>query len=195
MHFVNFNVFTAGLECFEGMKAYKSLSNSSDVLLFRPELNMERLINSMNRLQMPTEDIQISELLSCIKKLVHLDQDWIPYGEGYSLYLRPTVICTDPYLGLAPPKQLLLYVITSPVGPYYSNKRFNPVRLTCDSNDIRAWPGGTGSSKIGGNYGPTIRASALAMKSGFDQVLWLFGDNDEITEVGSMVRLFDKCNE
>ena len=78
-------------------------------------------------------------------------------------------------------------MITCPVGPYYSSGSFQPVTLTCDTKDIRAWPGGTGSSKIGGNYAPTIRASSEAARLGYDQVLWLFGDDDEITEVGSMV--------
>ena len=142
---------------------------------------------------MPTEDIDPNELLTCIQKLVQLDKNWIPEGEGYSLYIRPTVISTHPYLGVAPTKRMLLYVITCPVGPYYSSKNFNPVRLTCDTKDVRAWPGGTGCSKIGGNYGPTIKASTEAAKNGFDQVLWLFGEDDEITEVGSMVRAILFC--
>lgn len=175
-----------GLECFEGMKAYKSLSDPDNLLLFRPDLNIQRLKNSMNRLQMPTEDIDASELISCITKLIRLDQDWIPHGEGYSLYLRPTVISTHPYLGVAKAENLLLYVITSPVGPYYAAGGFQPVKLTCDTRDVRAWPGGTGANKIGGNYGPTIQASSEAAKKGFDQVLWLYGDKDEVTEVGSM---------
>lgn len=180
------SVLHYGLECFEGMKAYKSLSDPSKVLLFRPELNMQRLINSMNRLELSTEDLDPDELLKCIKQLVYLDKDWIPQGEGYSLYLRPTVISTYPYLGVVPSKSMLLYVITSPSGPYLVSKSFQPVRLTCDTKDIRAWPGGTGASKIGGNYGPTIKASTEAAKAGFNQVLWLYGEKDEITEVGSM---------
>ena len=59
------------------------------------------------------------------------DKDWIPSGEGYSLYIRPTVIATHPFLGLSPPDDLLLYVITSPVGGYYASG-FEPVRLTAD---------------------------------------------------------------
>jgi len=174
-----------GLECFEGMKAYKSLSDPTSLRLFRPELNMQRLTNSMERLHMSTDDLHTEELISCIKELVTLDQNWIPHGEGYSLYLRPTVISTTPYLGVAAPTEMLLYVIASPVGPYYKSG-FNPVRLTSDTADVRAWPGGTGNSKLGGNYGPTIKASAEAAERGYDQVLWLFGEHDEITEVGAM---------
>lgn len=188
------SVLQYGLECFEGMKAYKSISDPSRLLLFRPDLNMNRLKNSMDCLRMPTEDLDGDELLSCIKSLVSLDKDWIPHGDGYSLYLRPTVISTTPSLGLAAPTSMLLYVITCPVGPYYQSG-FQPVRLTADSVDVRAWPGGTGGNKLGGNYGPTIKASDEAASRGYDQVLWLFGKDDEITEVGSMNLFFLLDNE
>mmetsp|Transcript_5790 Transcript_5790/g.10097 ORF Transcript_5790/g.10097 Transcript_5790/m.10097 type:complete len:174 (-) Transcript_5790:594-1115(-) len=136
-----------GLSCFEGMKAYKALNDGS-LRLFRPDRNMERLSGSMERLQMPGWDFDQNELVACIAELVRLDQDWIPTGEGYSLYLRPTVISTHKFLGLAAPTSLLLYVIASPVGPYYKSG-FDPVRLTADSGFIRAWPGGTGDAKVG----------------------------------------------
>ena len=113
------------------------------------------------------------------------DRDWIPSGRGYSLYLRPTVISTHPYLGLSPPDSLLLYVITSPVGPYYATG-FDPVRLTTDTPYVRAWPGGSGSSKIGGNYGPTMMPGAEAQKRGYSQILWIFGEEEYVTEVGAM---------
>ena len=174
----------SGLQCFEGMKAYKSLSEGDDsVRLFRPDKNMERLSNSMDRLHMPGADFDRDELTKLIQQLVLLDKDWIPDGEGYSLYIRPTVIATHPYLGLAAPNSLLLYVITSPVGPYYKSG-FDPIKLTADTPYVRAWPGGTGSNKVGGNYAPTMKAAAQAAKEGYSQVLWLY--NDEITEVGAM---------
>mmetsp|Transcript_23939 Transcript_23939/g.51693 ORF Transcript_23939/g.51693 Transcript_23939/m.51693 type:complete len:398 (-) Transcript_23939:3066-4259(-) len=174
-----------GLECFEGMKAYKSITDSSDLRLFRPDLNMKRLKDSMSRLSMPGNDFDSQELIKCIGELVRLDKDWIPSGEGYSLYLRPTVIATHPFLGLSPPDDLLLYVITSPVGPYYASG-FDPVRLTADTPYVRAWPGGSGSSKIGGNYGPTMKPGAEAMSRGYSQILWVFGEDDYVTEVGAM---------
>lgn len=112
------------------MKAYRSLLEDDDSIhLFRPDKNMERLSNSMRRLQMPGADFNHEELIRCIGELVKLEKDWIPSGEGYSLYLRPTVIATHPYLGLASPDNLLLYVITSPVGPYYKTG-FNPIKAS-----------------------------------------------------------------
>jgi len=177
-----------GLECFEGLKAYKSLSEDNSVRLFRPDCNMERLSNSMNRFHFACWDFDRNELLKCIKELVKLDQDWIPEGEGYSLYLRPTVIATNPFLGLAEPQQVLLYVICSPVGPYYKTG-FKPVRLTADTEFVRAWPGGTGHVKVGGNYASTMKAAAQASDHGYGQVLWLFEGKDGekyVTEVGAM---------
>jgi branched-chain amino acid aminotransferase len=192
-----------GLQCFEGMKAYKSLidangdkcNNDDDELrLFRPEMNMRRLAGSMDRLHMPGADFDHDELIRCIAELVKLDSKWIPQGEGYSLYLRPTVIATHRFLGLAPTDSLLLYVICSPVGPYYKSG-FKPVRLTADTPFVRAWPGGTGSSKIGGNYGPTMKPQGIAVESGYAQILWLWGVNDEITEVGAMNVFFFLLNK
>lgn len=138
--------FCSGLACFEGMKAYKTIPDQS-LRLFRPDLNMKRLSRSMDRLHMPGYDFDQKELIECIKELVRVDEKWIPSGEGYSLYIRPTVIATHPYLGVAAPESLLLYVICSPVGPYYKSG-FAPVRLTADTPYVRAWPGGTGSAKV-----------------------------------------------
>lgn len=174
-----------GLQCFEGMKAYKSVNDSNDIRLFRPQLNMKRLSNSMDRLCMPGSDFDPEELIDCIAKLVRLDQDWIPTEEGYSLYIRPTVISTHPYLGVAAPNEILLYVITCPVGPYYTSG-FAPVRLTADTPYVRAWPGGTGAAKVGGNYAGCMKPQKHANKKGYSQILWLFGEEGEITEVGAM---------
>lgn len=88
-----------GLQCFEGMKAYKSLGDES-LRLFRPDKNMERLSNSMYRLHMPGADFDRKEFEKCIAELVKVDKKWIPSGEGYSLYIRPTCIATHPFLGL-----------------------------------------------------------------------------------------------
>jgi branched-chain amino acid aminotransferase len=189
------------LQCFEGMKAYKPLLSSSsstntdqqlptktnEIRLFRPEKNMERLSGSMKRLGMPGYNFPHQELIHCIAQLVRLDESFIPTSTtpGYALYIRPTVIATHPFLGLCPPEQLLLYVICSPVGPYYKSARFAPIKLIASSVDqIRAWPGGTGYSKIGANYAGTMLAQQYALQKGYEQVLWLL--DDTITEVGSM---------
>ena len=119
------------------------------------------------------------------QELVRLDKRWIPAAAGYSLYLRPTVIATWPYLGVSTAKSLKLFVLACPVGPYYATG-FKPTTLFADGEHVRAWPGGTGDSKLGGNYAPTIRHLNAVAARGFSQTLWLFGPAGEVTEVGTM---------
>ena len=180
-----------GIQCFEGMKCYLSDGVASGtggrLRLFRPELNMKRLNDSMQRLAMPGFDG--GEMIELIKELVRIDKSWVPEGDGYSLYLRPTAIGTHPYLGVDVSKAVKLFVICSPVGPYYP-QGFKPVSLYADSENKRAWPGGTGSYKVGGNYGPTILPAKDAMAKGYNQVLWMFGDDDQVTECGAMNLFF-----
>eukprot|EP01099_Mayorella_cantabrigiensis_P002730 TRINITY_DN2205_c0_g1_i2.p1 TRINITY_DN2205_c0_g1~~TRINITY_DN2205_c0_g1_i2.p1 ORF type:complete len:432 (-),score=91.01 TRINITY_DN2205_c0_g1_i2:298-1533(-) len=168
-----------GLECFEGMKAYKDASG--EVRLFRPDKNIERFQTSSTRLTLPTFDN--NELLEAIKRLVDIDRDWVPAQRGYSLYIRPFAICTQPELGVSPVHESSLIILCSPVGPYYP-EGFKPVSLYADSLNVRAAPGGVGSFKVGANYGPTVFLQKQAAGLGFSQVLWLY--NDLITEVGTM---------
>eukprot|EP01059_Diplonema_ambulator_P031848 TRINITY_DN598_c0_g2_i1.p1 TRINITY_DN598_c0_g2~~TRINITY_DN598_c0_g2_i1.p1 ORF type:complete len:380 (+),score=119.36 TRINITY_DN598_c0_g2_i1:70-1209(+) len=172
------------LQCFEGLKAYRRKDGS--VYLFRPDMNSKRMNRSTERLALPTFDN--AEFEKVLKELVKLDKEWIPQEKGYSLYIRPTVISTDVCLGVAPPKAAQLFIITCPVGPYYKSG-FKPVKLLADAENVRAWQGGTGSYKVGGNYAPTILPQVKAAKSGYSQILWL-GPNETITEVGAMNLMF-----
>jgi branched-chain amino acid aminotransferase len=153
--------------------------------MFRPDCNMERMNTSMERLALPNFDGD--GLVECMKELLKIDKDWIPQGEGYSLYIRPTGISTHPCVGVARAASAKIYVILSPVGPYYP-EGFAPVKLLAGDEYVRAWPGGTGDTKIGGNYGPTILPQSEAAAKGFQQLMWLFADGDEhlVTEVGTM---------
>lgn len=170
------------IELFEGMKAFRGADNH--IRLFRPMLNMERMHRSADRSCLPLFDK--AELLECIKKLVEIDQDWVPFSQNASLYIRPTFIGTEPSLGVSPPGRAMLFVIVGPVGPYFATGSFNPVSLLADPAFVRAWKGGVGAYKMGGNYGPTIAVQNEAVKRGCQQVLWLHGENEEITEVGTM---------
>lgn len=125
------------------------------------------------------------ELTKLIAKLVSLDSNWIPSEPGYSLYIRPTLIGTQAALGVHPANDALLFVISSPVGPYYKTG-FKPVALEADPSLVRAWPGGVGQYKLGANYGPGIRVQMEAAKRGYQQNLWLFGEEHWLTEVGTM---------
>lgn len=173
--------FHYGIECFEGMKAYYAVDGS--VRLFRPEKNMARLNISSQRLALPSFDE--AELLACIKALVKTDKAWIPNQAGYSLYLRPTHIGTQTTLGVGASSKSKLFVILSPVGPYYKSG-FAPVKLLADDAHVRAWPGGIGYTKAGGNYAPTIHPQKMAAQKGYNQILWLFGPEHYVTEVGTM---------
>ena len=138
------SVLHYAIECFEGLKAYKD--KTGNIRLFRPHLNMLRLQSSARRLSLP--DFDSEELLSMIGTLLKTDASWIPDIPGYSLYIRPTIVGMQESLGVAPPNKALLFVICSPVGPYYRTG-FAAVSLYAEDRFVRAWPGGTGCYKIG----------------------------------------------
>ncbi|KAF9901572.1 branched-chain-amino-acid aminotransferase [Lobosporangium transversale] len=174
-------VFHYSFECFEGMKAYKDKNGKTR--LFRPDLNMARFNRSAQRIALPGFDGE--ELTKLIKEFLKVDDRWIPKGRGYSLYLRPTMIGTQESLGVGASNKAMIFVIASPVGPYFPSG-FNAVNLLATSEKVRAWPGGTGDAKIGGNYAPCIKPQLDANKEGFQQNLWLFGHDHQVTEVGTM---------
>ncbi|KAI8068788.1 branched-chain amino acid aminotransferase [Thamnidium elegans] len=174
-------VFHYGFECFEGMKAYKD--TEGHIRLFRPEMNMDRLNKSSARLGMPTFDSE--ELVKVITEFLRIEDRWIPSKRGYSLYLRPTIIGTQTALGVRAPDTALLFVIASPVGPYFSTG-FTAIRLLATTDYVRSWPHGTGDCKVGGNYAACVKPQSIAAEKGYQQNLWLFGEDDEVTEAGTM---------
>ncbi|KAJ5610023.1 hypothetical protein N7510_006742 [Penicillium lagena] len=174
-------VFHYAFECFEGMKAYKD--SNGGIRLFRPNKNMERLNKSSSRIALPTVDGEA--LTKLIGDFVKLDSRFIPDARGYSLYLRPTMIGTQKTLGVGPPGSALLFVIASPVGPYYPTG-FKAISLEATDYAVRAWPGGVGDKKLGANYAPCIKPQLEAASRGFQQNLWLFGEEEYVTEVGTM---------
>ncbi|KAI1347183.1 branched-chain amino acid aminotransferase [Xylaria sp. FL0043] len=183
-------VFHYGFECFEGMKAYKD--KAGRVRLFRPDKNMERFNKSAARIALPT--FSPPALIDLIARFATLEQRFIPDARGYSLYLRPTLIGTQKTLGVGPPGSALLFVIASPVGPYYPTG-FKAVSLEATDYAVRAWPGGVGDKKLGANYAPCVLPQLEAASRGFQQNLWLFGPEQYVTEVGTMnlfVALRDK---
>ncbi|GAB0136528.1 branched-chain-amino-acid transaminase bat2 [Epichloe bromicola] len=174
-------VFHYAFECFEGMKAYKD--KNGKVRLFRPDKNMARLNRSSARIALPT--FEPTSFIELISKFTKLDSRFIPDQRGYSLYLRPTMIGTQKTLGVGPPGSALLYVIASPVGPYYPTG-FKAVSLEATDYAVRAWPGGVGDKKLGANYAPCIVPQLQAAGRGYQQNLWLFGEEEYVTEVGTM---------
>ncbi|GAB6019460.1 hypothetical protein CHUAL_001038 [Chamberlinius hualienensis] len=180
-------------QLFEGMKAFVGVDGK--IRLFRPDLNMRRMNATAARTGLPL--FNGDEFIKCIQKLVNIERDWVPTAESSSLYIRPTFIGTDPSLGVNISNSALLYVILGPVGPYFSTG-YNPVSLLADPKFVRAWPGGCGDKKMGSNYAPTVAVQKHAEKLKFQQVLWLFGDDHQLTEVGTMnifVLLINKNGE
>ncbi|XQY90191.1 branched-chain amino acid aminotransferase [Metabacillus sp. HB246100] len=182
-------VFHYGQTVFEGLKAYRT--SDDKVLLFRPEKNMERLNLSNERLCIPEIDGEF--VIEALKKLVSIDKEWIPTTEGTSLYIRPFIIPTEYYLGVAPSKFYKFMIILSPVGSYYK-EGIHPVKILVENQYVRAVDGGTGKAKTGGNYASSLKAQEEAAKKGYSQVLWLDGiEKKYVEEVGSM-NIFFKIN-
>ena len=158
---------------------------------FRPTKNMERVNVSNERLCIPPIDPEFA--VEAIKAIVKVDQDWIPEAEGTSLYIRPFIISTDPYLGVRASLTYKFIIILSPVGAYYP-EGINPVKIYVESNYVRAVKGGIGYAKTPGNYAASLKAQVEAQEKGFTQVLWLDGvEKKYIEEVGTM-NVFFKIN-
>lgn len=175
-------IFHYGQTVFEGLKAYAT--ENGEIQLFRPEENIARLNRSNERMCIPEIDPELA--LTAIKELVKFEKDWIPDAEGTSLYIRPFIIATEPYLGVAASKQYKFIIILSPVGSYYE-AGINPVKIAVETEYIRAIKGGTGEVKTAGNYASSLIAQEESLANGYEQVLWLDGmEKKYIEEVGSM---------
>ncbi|MEV0211656.1 branched-chain amino acid aminotransferase [Micromonospora sp. ALFpr18c] len=179
------SVFHYGQEIFEGMKAYRHAGGS--IALFRPERNASRFNASARRMAMP--EIPRETFVRAVELLVRQDREWVPDGEGNSLYLRPMMIATQPTLGFTLPSDSYLFcVFASPVsGPF--NGRTGPSALSVWLSEeySRASPGGTGAAKTGGNYAAAFLAQRNAVKNGCDQVVWLDAvEHTWVEEMGGM---------
>ena len=175
-------IFHYGQGIFEGLKAYRTATN--EIHLFRPKENFKRLNRSCQALCIPKIDEAVA--LNGLKELLTIDRHWIPSASETSLYIRPTIIATDPFLGLRSSFTYRFFIILSPVGAYYP-EGFNPIKIWVTKNHVRAVRGGLGEAKTGGNYAASLYATEEAHKEGYTQVLWLDGiKRKDIEEVGSM---------
>lgn len=173
--------------CFEGLKFYRGHDGS--LRLFRPLLNCERMLKSATRISLPA--FPPSELLKLILALVSTDgEKWLPKDRsGGFMYLRPSLIATDPSLAVQKPKEVLLFIVATAFPSFdepLKPKAKPGLELLASREDtIRAWPGGFGYAKVGANYGPSLVAQGEAKARGYDQILWLFGADSEVTEAGA----------
>ncbi len=185
-------------ECFEGLKVYRGYDQK--LRLFRPDRNARRMLNSATRISLPAFDPR--ELQKLIGTLVAVDgEKWLPASRsGTFLYLRPTMIANGAALGVQKPKQALLYIIANFMPSFDTGtgtarldgnvsqraKERPGMKLLASSEDtVRAWPGGFGFAKVGANYGPSLIAQGEARERGYDQVLWLLGNESNVTEAGA----------
>ncbi len=171
-----------GQTIFEGMKAYRGVDGA--IRIFRPEMNHRRLTNSCERMCIPPIDQDL--FISAIEELVRIDHRWVPEGERQALYVRPVLFATEGNLDVRPATEYRFLIITSPVGNYFGSG-VPVVSLKVEESYTRAIRGGTGFAKTGGNYAATFRPTADSRVDGFDQVLWLDGEQHSyVEEVGQM---------
>lgn len=180
-----------GQAIFEGLKAFNL--DDGRVAMFRPDKNIERMNNSAGRLCMPEVDPDV--FMEALVELVKLDKEWIPTRPGYSLYIRPVMFATDPFLGVKPGDNYKFCIMLGPVGPYYP-EGFKPVPIMVTDKYVRAASKGVGDCKCAGNYAASLMAQKEAQKEGYSQVLWLDAiEQKYIEEVGTMnifIRLKDE---
>ncbi len=175
-----------GQGIFEGLKAYKNAKG--EITMFRPRDNFERMNKSAERLCMATFDIDTA--IDSLSKLVEIEEEWIPTAPGTSLYIRPFMFGSEAFLGVHPSKKFIFSIILSPVGSYYAHG-LEPTKLIVEDYYTRASQGGTGEAKCMGNYACSLLAGERAKQKGYDQVLWLDGEEKKyVTEVGSMNMMF-----
>lgn len=179
-----------GQALFEGMKA--RLTESGEIVLFRPDANAHRMAEGCARLCMPVYDEK--KFVSAVKETVLANKDYIPPSDKGSLYIRPFMFGSGPVMGVKPADEFVFMVYVSPVGPYFP-KGFMPIKLMVSREYHRAVNGGVGGVKASGNYCGGMYPSSLAKKQGYNEVLYLDGDNHHFEEVGAANFFLRKGNE
>jgi branched-chain amino acid aminotransferase len=172
-----------GQAMFEGMKAFRGADGR--IRLWRLHRHCQRMAAGAPRLCMPA--LPVEDMARAIEAVVRVDADWVPSAPESALYIRPTLIATEAFLGVRPAERYQFFVILTPVGAYYGGGALNPVKIYVETELTRAPRGGLGSVKAAANYAAGLYAAVRARKDGYAQVLWLDGANHEtLEEVGTM---------
>ena len=172
-----------GQAIFEGMKAFRS--REGEILMFRPEDNINRFNISAERMCMPVVDADL--FMEALHQLIDADRNWVPTDVDSALYIRPFMIATDEFVGVKPSTRYTFMIFTCPVGAYYSGA----VRVKVEREYTRAVPGGTGFVKAAGNYAASLKPTAQAIKEGYQQILWTDAlEHKYIEESGTMNAIF-----
>ncbi len=175
---------------FEGLKAFRTEDGS--VKVFRLDDHCRRFASGAPRLCIPPVPPELAR--EGILALLRMDKRWVPTSPGTALYIRPTLIATEAFLGVRPAERYLFFVICSPVGAYYAGGQAS-VKIWVEQKYVRAPQGGLGAVKAGANYAASLLAATEARKNGYSQVLWLDArERRYIEEVGTM-NLFVRIGE
>jgi branched-chain amino acid aminotransferase len=184
------SVLHYGQALFEGMKAFRQADGK--VVFFRPEFNYHRLVEGAERICLEAPPMEL--FMQGLHEIVAADERWIPHEPNTSLYIRPTLIGTEAFLGVRPSRETTFLILLSPVGAYYAEGT-KPVKIWTEEKYLRAAPGGLGAIKAGANYAASLKAALEAKQKGYAQVLWLDVDRLGIEEVGTMNAFFVFNNE
>lgn len=179
-----------GQAMFEGLKAFRVADGS--IQIFRLDAHVARMGRGAPRLCMPAPDPEL--MAEGIRAAVRADADWVPSDPHTSLYIRPTLIATEAFLGVRPSNRYMFFVICSPVGSYYGGG-MRPVKIWIEREQTRAAPGGLGGVKAAANYAASLKAAVAAKERGYDQVLWLDAKKHELLEEVGTMNLFVRFDD
>lgn len=180
-------IFHYGQSIFEGMKAYKD--KDLNTWLFRPKENFNRLNKSALRLAIP--ELPESVFFEGLKSLLKVDDAWIPTAEGSSLYIRPIIFATGEGFHASPADAYKFIIATAPSGPYFSGE----VKVRIEEQYSRSANGGVGYAKAGGNYAGQFYPTQLAIKDGYNQVIWTDDNTHEYIEEAGAMNIFVRIND
>lgn len=171
---------------FEGLKAYTT--EKGEIVIFRPDLNAERLEASAKRLEMPV--FPKERFVDAVVKTIQANEAYVPpYGSGATLYVRPYMFGSSPVIGVKPADEYQFRVFTTPVGPYFKGGA-KPITIKVSDFD-RAAPHGTGHIKAGLNYAMSLHAIVTAHEEGFDENMYLdAATRTKVEETGGANFLF-----
>ena len=176
------SVFHYGQAMFDGFKAFRG--KDGVIRVFRPDMHCARIRDGAKRMCLPSVDAKFVE--HALFKLLQVEESWVPVARGASMYVRPTLIGTEPFLGVRPAGRCLFFIIMSPVGAYYAEGA-KPVKIWVEQEQVRAARGGLGAVKAGANYAASLFAAQRARDRGYAQVLWLdAAEHRYLEEVGTM---------
>ena len=172
--------------CFEGLKAYTT--EKGQIVIFRPDLNAKRMVDSAERLEMPV--FPEERFVEAVVETVKANAEYVPpYGSGATLYIRPYMFGSSPVIGVKPAQEYQFRIFTTPVGPYFKGG-VKPLTL-CVSDFDRAAPHGTGHIKAGLNYAMSLHPIVEAHKAGFDENMYLdAATRTKVEETGGANFLF-----